>query len=257
LESREGLRKTVQILKKLKINYLRASLWKPRTRPGWSGMGYGFLPLLLEETALNGIIPATEVGSSGQAQETADYLKEQENAPEVILWLGSRNQNHDEQQAIARILKDCPTVTLMVKNQMWEDENHWLGIVEHVLSTGFPEERLWLCHRGFAPAREGNPALFRNVPNFEMAMWIKEQTNLKVILDPSHIGGCREKVFWILRESFDYDFDGYMIETHDDPEKALTDKSQQLTPNEIEEAVNLIRESEKGEVSRVRKRRQI
>ena len=64
-----------------------------------------------------------------------------------------------------------------------------------------------------------------------MAMQVRLKTGVPMILDPSHIGGTRENVLEVLRLAKNYSFDGNIIEVHNHPEKALTDKEQQLSLN--------------------------
>ena len=242
LESELQLKELVRVIKDLGLTQLRASLWKPRTEPGWEGLGFGHLSLLLEETLPHGITPSTEIGSADHARMVVNTIGCESNPPKIMVWLGSRNQNHNEQRSIGKILSESPNITLMFKNQMWEDERHWLGILEHILSGGFPPERLWICHRGFAPGGAENPQKLRNLPNFEMAMRVKEKTQLPMILDPSHIGGTQKNVIEVCKQSLRYDFDGYMIEMHPTPDVARTDQKQQLTPDQLKEVVGIIRE---------------
>jgi len=241
LESRQQLKQCVEILKPMGVSMIRASLWKPRTQPGWEGLGWMSLPLLLEETLSHGLVPATEIISAEHAMMVVHALENYGNEGRMIVWLGSRNQNHLEQKKISRILSTGPDgITFMFKNQMWDDEKHWLGILEHILSEGFPRERLMICHRGFSPGKAHNPNGYRNLPDFEMAMRIKEKTGLPMILDPSHVGGTRENVIDICRKATAYDFDGYLIEMHCDPENAQTDAKQQLSPNQFQSLMKIL-----------------
>jgi chorismate mutase len=57
--------------------------------------------------------------------------------------------------------------------------------------------------------------------------------NLPIICDPSHICGNRTGLLSIAQKSVDLDFDGLIIESHYDPDSALTDKSQQISPEEL------------------------
>ncbi len=98
LESREQLRGCVTSLKALGIRMVRASLWKPRTQPGWEGLGGMSLPLLLEETLPHGLIPATEIMSAEHALMAIHALEHYGEEAQMIIWLGSRNQNHIEQR---------------------------------------------------------------------------------------------------------------------------------------------------------------
>ncbi len=242
LESRQQLQQSVKTLAPMGVSMIRASLWKPRTQPGWEGLGWMSLPLLLEETLPFGVVPATEILTAEHALMVVHALEQYGQDAKMIVWLGSRNQNHLEQRKISKILATGPEgITFMFKNQMWDCERHWLGICEHILSEGFPRERLMICHRGFSPGKVPNPKGLRNLPDYEMAMKIKEKTGLPMILDPSHIGGTRENVMDICMNSLAYDFDGYLIEAHCDPHKAKTDANQQLTPNLLQDLLQHVR----------------
>lgn len=242
LESRQQLQECVQVLKEMGVTMIRASLWKPRTQPGWEGLGWMSLPLLLEETLPHGLVPATEIISAEHALMVVHALEHFGHDARMIVWLGSRNQNHMEQKKISKILATGPDgITFMFKNQMWDDERHWLGIHEHILSQGFPRERLMICHRGFSPGKAPNLKGFRNLPDFEMAMRMKEKTGLPMLLDPSHVGGSRENVIDICNIASTYDFDGYLVEMHCDPENAKTDAKQQLSPAQFQTLLKTIR----------------
>ena len=224
---------------------MRASLWKPRTQPGWEGLGHMSLPLLLEETLPHGIVPATEILNAEHALTVVHAMEHYGSDARMIVWLGSRNQNHIEQKKISRILATGPDgITFMFKNQMWDDEKHWHGIYEHILSEGYPRERLMICHRGFCPGKSTNPKGLRNLPDFDMAMRIKQKTGLPMLLDPSHIGGSRENVIDICNSAAAYDFDGCIVEMHCDPANAKTDAKQQLAPEQFQNLLTTLRRSE-------------
>ncbi|MFT4553506.1 MAG: 3-deoxy-D-arabino-heptulosonate 7-phosphate (DAHP) synthase [Chlamydiales bacterium] len=236
LETREQLKENVKELKERGVRVVRASLWKPRTRPGWEGMGDDGISVLLEETIPLGLIPATEVMTGRHALMIDKRVQAYGKEARAVVWIGARNQNHFEQKEIARVLSTgSGQVYLMVKNQVWYDKKHWLGIFEHIVETGFPLDRLIMCHRGFSPGMQDNPCGYRNLPDMDMAMEVRCQTCVPMILDPSHIGGSRENVFEVMQQSREYVFDGYMVEVHCRPDKAWTDKEQQITPDQLEE----------------------
>lgn len=245
LENRQSLKAVVQVLHSLGIRMVRASLWKPRTAPGWDGMGLWGLYTLLEETLPLGIIPATEILSAAQVQAIVDVMKNFGEHGKIILWLGSRNQNHFELRAIAKILADAgPQFFLIYKNQMWEDQKHWQGIGDHILKAGFPKDRLLSCHRGFAPGRADNQEGYRNLPNFDMAMEIKVKMEIPMLIDPSHIGGSQEKCIDIIKQSNAFDFDGALVEVHESPGRALTDSQQQLDFEKLHEFLEIVKNCE-------------
>ena len=151
----------------------------------------------------------------------------------LLLWIGSRNQNHLLQKDIGSVVAGEDRVKLIVKNQPWRDEDHWKGIVEHVISGGANKEQLMLCHRGFAPWDKSASAL-RNIPDLEMARRVKEELALPLLIDPSHIGGAIEIVKRLAQEYGHEDYiDGQIIEVHPDPVNAMTDSRQQLTWEEL------------------------
>ena len=247
-ESAESIEESAQaintIIKNSKIAlnkwWLRASLEKPRTSPGFEGASLKGIPWLVK-IASEEIGIATELMQPQTIEPLLNSLSEHNNSSSLIVWLGSRNQNHRIQTEISRRLMDSSiSPLLMIKNQPWGDESHWLGIVDHVLSTGFPLSRLILYHRGFYPYRVDNPHNLRNIPDFEMAIRVKEKTGLPLILDPSHIAGSQEKVTKVINMAQSFPFDGYMIEVHPNPSQAKSDSQQQLTFAQFGQALKLI-----------------
>lgn len=231
-ESKTQIRASIEEGKKRNIDFLRISLWKPRTKPGFDGLGDEGIPLLLE-AAKEGINPATEVIIPEHASKVIDAVLSTYKNRNVLLWIGARNQNHYIQQEIARAASKDRRVYLMVKNQPWVSREHWEGIIEHVKAGGIDSERLLICHRGFTPNGH-NPHGYRNVPDFEMAMEMKEKTKLPMIFDPSHTGGTVENVFRVSQEAQKFSFDGIIVEVHPNPKLAKTDAKQQLTWKEFD-----------------------
>lgn len=241
LESRDQIKTVVKHLVSKNIKIIRASLWKPRTQPDWDGLGILGLHTLLEETIPYGVIPATEVMNLEQTRIITSTLKKYFNEAPILLWIGSRNQNHFEMKEIAKyIAENSSNIVLMVKNQMWEEKKHWIGLYSHITSTKLPKTRFMGCHRGFAPGRIENPQKLRNLPNYHMAIEVREEHKIDMILDPSHIAGRRDKVFDIVRESQKYPFDGYFVEVHENVEQAKTDCGQQLSFNEFDTFLEIL-----------------
>ncbi|MBI5152377.1 hypothetical protein HZA39_02490 [Candidatus Peregrinibacteria bacterium] len=240
-ESQEQIESTADKISALGNIIMRASIFKPRTRPGFEGLGEKGIKLLIK-AAEKGIAVATEVMLPEHVNMILEKIADLPEKPELILWIGSRNQCHISQREIAKIIHEkAPKSTkLMIKNQPWKDEAHWIGIVEHVLSSGLAPERIILCHRGFCPDSNPNPNMFRNLPDYTMAMRIKAATKLPMIIDPSHIGGSIKNVFCIIEEANKFNFDGMMVEVHPDPKNAETDAKQQLNFDEFEDLLAII-----------------
>ncbi len=226
-ESSKQILASVKYAKKRNIDFMRISLWKPRTKPGFDGLGKSGIPFLVEAVKM-GINPATEVLLPEHAEAVMNAALPVLKNGKLLLWIGSRNQNHFIQQEIAKIASRDNRVLLLVKNQPWADEKHWEGIIEHVLAGGISKDKIILCHRGFA--RSGfNPLGLRNVPDYEMSMRIKMKTGLPMVFDPSHAGGSVPNVLKLAKQASKYNFDGMMVEVHPTPTDALTDARQQLT----------------------------
>lgn len=238
-ESREQIAASITEAKKRNIDFLRISLWKPRTKPGFDGLGKSGIPFLVEAVKM-GINPATEVMLPSHAKAVMDAVLPVLKKGKLLLWIGSRNQNHLVQRQIARVASKDERVFLLVKNQPWTDEKHWEGIIEHVLAGGISEDHLILCHRGFGPNGH-NPLGLRNIPDYEMSMRIKSKVNLPMVFDPSHTGGSVLNVLKLANEASKYDFDGVMVEVHPDPTNALTDAKQQITWEQFDKLVKAYR----------------
>ena len=240
-ETREQVIDCAKALKKRGIVMMRASLWKPRTQPGFEGVGIKGIDWLSEVIKL-GTTVATEILLPEQLTQLIRRISKKGDLSKVLLWIGSRNQNHLIQREIAKIIKEKmpTTVKLLIKNQAWGDERHWLGIVDHIVGSGISPKRLILCHRGFSSHGQDNPNNFRNLPDFEMAMRVKEKTGLPMLIDPSHIGGTVRNVFKVMNMATNFDFDGMMIEVHPKPIEAKSDAKQQLTFKELNSLLKII-----------------
>lgn len=129
----------------------------------------------------------------------------------------------------------------MIKNQPWEDERHWVGITKRIIDgTNFPKDRVLLCHRGFMPNGRENQWSFRNLPNFEMVINIKKETQLPMIFDSSHVGGRVDKVFTATLLALEHGFDGFIIEVHNNPVDAKTDSDQQLNLEQFDRWLSIV-----------------
>lgn len=229
LESRRHMHQTVANAQQRGIEIARLNLWKPRTKPGYEGVGEEGLPWITEASEA-GITPAMEVLLPNHVELLLNAV-----AQSLVVWIGSRNQNHLVLRDIGMAVAGEDRIKLMVKNQPWRDKNHWRGMIEHLLCGGASQEQIWLCHRGFAPWDKSDTPL-RNIPDWKMAEELRTETGLPMIADPSHIGGKREKVKLLMKELLDVPWvDGIIAEVHPDPDHAVTDIGQQMSWSDIDE----------------------
>ena len=90
-------------------------------------------------------------------------------------------------------------------------------------------------HRGFSSYKTLN---YRNKPKWHIAIELKKEfPNLPLILDPSHICGRRDTILDVSQTALDLNYDGFMIETHIDPDNAWSDAKQQITPARLKEII--------------------
>jgi len=208
-----------------KVQVFRAGLWKPRTRPGeFSGIGEKGLPWLARIKQETGLKTAVEVADASHVELAL------ENGVD-ILWLGARTVvNPFSVQAIADALRGVD-IPVMVKNPISPDFKLWLGAIERIHAMGI--HKIIAIHRGFHYFEK---SIYRNAPMWEIPIELKRLVpGLPIIVDPSHICGRRDLLESIAQKALDLEMDGLMIETHFDPDKALTDAAQQITPSSLKE----------------------
>lgn len=213
------------------VQVIRAGIWKPRTRPNsFEGLGEQALPWLVEAGQVCKRRTTTEVANSKHVELA---LK----AGVDILWVGARTTvNPFAVQEIADALRGTK-VPVMIKNPVNPDLSLWLGAFERFEKVGLDD--LTAIHRGFSAYSHPK---YRNIPRWEIPIAFKEERpGTPIIVDPSHITGRRDLLAEVSQKSLDLDFEGLMIETHPDPDRALSDKEQQLTPDALLDLIsNLI-----------------
>jgi chorismate mutase len=206
---------------------LRAGIWKPRTRPGsFEGIGTKGLPWLQQAKKETGLPVAVEVATAKQVEDSLHFGVD-------VLWIGARTTvNPFSVQKLADALRGVD-VPVLIKNPINADLELWTGAVERVAKAGV--KNIGLIHRGFAAY--GNTE-YRNAPMWHLAIEMKRRNpELMMINDPSHICGRRDILMDVAQKAIDLDFDGLMIESHIDPDKAWSDAKQQVTPERLGQMV--------------------
>jgi chorismate mutase len=220
-ETEEQVWETVtQIKKEGYAHVIRAGVWKPRTRPGsFEGMGEAALPWLQAVKKETGLPVAVEVATPEHIELALKYGVD-------ILWVGARTTvNPFNVQEIADALRGVD-VPVLVKNPVNPDLALWIGAFERLQNSGI--KKLAAIHRGFSNMQETK---YRNSPMWQIAIELKTQyPQLPLIGDPSHMAGKRAYLFELAQRALDLNYDGLIIESHRDPDKAWSDAAQQLTP---------------------------
>lgn len=225
-ETREQVLETAEGIKAAAVPVFRAGIWKPRTRPGgFEGIGVEGLPWMQEVKERTGLLTATEVATRAHVEAALAHDID-------ILWIGARTSaNPFAMQEIADAIKDSgKEVSVLVKNPVNPDLELWIGALQRIYNAGV--RRLGAIHRGFSAYGKH---LYRNMPIWRIALELARRVpGMTIICDPSHIGGKRELIAPLAQQAMDMGFDGLIIESHCDPDCALSDKSQQITPEVLD-----------------------
>jgi len=234
-ESEEQVLSTARQLAGIGIRVFRAGIWKPRTRPNaFEGVGTKGLPWLKKVKEETGMLTAIEVANVKHVYEALKYGVD-------ILWIGARTTaNPFAVQEIADTLQGMD-IPVLVKNPVNPDIDLWIGALERINQAGI--KRLAAVHRGFSTFEKSG---FRNNPQWQIPIEMKRRIpELPIITDPSHICGNRQGLFEVSQEAMDLNFEGLIIESHIDPDCALSDPQQQVTPEDLKKLLDrlVIRDS--------------
>ena len=230
-ESEEQVLTTARALAHNGVKIFRAGIWKPRTKPGsFEGIGMRGLLWLHEVKRDTGMYTATEVANREHVVAALD-------AGVDVLWIGARTSaNPFAMQEIADALKGHEEATVLVKNPINPDLELWIGALQRIYNAGV--RRLGAIHRGFSTYGKH---LYRNEPQWHIPIELHRRIeDLTILCDPSHMGGKRELIAPISQQALDMGFDGLVIESHCDPDSALSDKNQQITPDALSVILSML-----------------
>jgi chorismate mutase len=229
-ESEEQVMTAARSIAGKDIKIFRAGIWKPRTKPGgFEGVGVIGLKWLKRVKEETGMYVATEVA-------TRDHVFEALKAGIDVLWIGARTTvNPFAVQEIADALRGVD-VPVLIKNPVNPDLELWIGAIERIYGAGI--QRIGVIHRGFSSY---DKKIYRNLPLWHIPIELRRRLPcLPIFCDPSHIGGKRELIAPLSQQAMDLSFDGLMIESHDNPDAALSDSEQQITPEALDYVLNLL-----------------
>lgn len=229
-ETEEQVMTTARQLANYGCHMFRAGIWKPRTKPGgFEGNGEKALPWMQQVKTETGMLTATEVATPEHVELALKYGID-------VLWVGARTTaNPFAMQALADALKGTD-VPVLVKNPTNPDLELWIGALERLNLAGI--KRLGAIHRGFSSY---DNKIYRNLPTWQIPIELHRRIpDLPIINDPSHIGGRRELIAPLCQQAMDLGFDGLIVESHCDPDKAWSDAKQQVTPDVLDYILSLL-----------------
>jgi 3-deoxy-7-phosphoheptulonate synthase len=216
VESEEQATIATRAAKVAGATILRGDVYKPRTSPySFQGMGERGLEILAEcrrDTGLPIIVEVVDVSQVEHVADVADCIR-----------IGTRNaQNFELLKEVGQTHKP-----VMLKRGLAMTIEEWLQAAEYIAQRGNSE--IILCERGI---RTFEPSTRNTLDLAGMAV-AQAESHLPVIVDPSHAVGVRHLVAPMARAAVAAGADAVMIDVHPDPERALCDGPQALTPAEM------------------------
>lgn len=223
----ESEEQVIEIAKRVKAsgaNFLRGGAFKPRTSPyAFQGLKYEGLEMLKKAREVTGLKIVTELMST-------DDLEVFEKDVDVIQ-IGARNmQNFDLLKKVGKLNKP-----ILLKRGIAATIEEWLMSAEYIMSEG--NQNVILCERGIRTYETTT----RNTLDISAIPMIKKLSHLPIIVDPSHAAGLRWMVEPLSKAAVAIGADGLIIEVHNNPEKALCDGKQSITPDMYDEIVNTLK----------------
>ena len=234
-ETEEQVMSTAKQLADKGCHIFRAGVWKPRTKPGgFEGHGEPALKWMKQVKEETGMLVGTEVATPEHVALAMNYGMD-------ILWIGARTSaNPFAMQQLADSMHGLD-IPVLVKNPVNPDLELWIGALERINQAGI--KKLGVIHRGFSSYEK---SMYRNAPMWQIPIELRRRIpELPIICDPSHMGGKRELIAPLSQQALDLGFDGLMIESHCDPDKAWSDAKQQLTPEVCDYVISLLVTREK------------
>lgn len=215
-------------LKKLGIKFFRAGVYKGRTNPySFQGLKDEGIEILIKIKKELNISIVTELLTINQVKKYAKYID--------IIQVGSRNMYNYE------LLKELGKTNkpILLKRGFTATYKEWLLASEYILKEG--NYNVILCERGI---RGFNSDETRNVLDIQAIPYIKKNSKLPIIIDPSHASGKDYMIESMSKASLIAGADGLMIEVHTNPSQSLCDSEQTIN---IETLKNILKFKERIE----------
>jgi 3-deoxy-7-phosphoheptulonate synthase len=213
VESEEQIVSIAKTLKGLGATGLRGGAFKPRTSPySFQGHKEDGLKMLAMAREATGLAIVTEVMAPEHVPMVAEYAD--------VLQIGARNmQNYQLLQAVGDSGKPA-----LLKRGMSATIDEFLLAAEYILDRGNPH--VMLCERGIRTYEEHT----RFTLPLATVPYLHDKSHLPVVVDPSHGTGKSKLVVPMAKASVAAGADGLIVEVHADPEHAMSDGAQTITP---------------------------
>ncbi|MFL6416552.1 MAG: 3-deoxy-7-phosphoheptulonate synthase [Bryobacteraceae bacterium] len=218
VESRSQILESARAVKAAGGQLLRGGAYKPRTSPyafqGLGEEGLRYLGEVREETGLGIVTEAIDVETFDLVEHYADCVQ-----------IGARNmQNFSLLRRAGRARKP-----ILLKRGMSSTLEEFLMAAEYILAEGNYD--VILCERGVRTFADHT----RNTLDLSLVPAVQGASHLPIIVDPSHGTGKRDKVLPMSLAAVAVGASGLIVEVHPDPDKALSDGYQSLSPGQFAE----------------------
>ena len=225
VESNEQITAVAQAVKDAGATVLRGGAFKPRTSPySFQGLAYEGLDMLCHAREQTGLPIVTELMSPYDIDTFVEKVD--------CIQVGARNmQNFDLLKQLGKIRKP-----ILLKRGLSATIEEWLMSAEYIMANGNPN--VIFCERGIRTFETET----RNTLDLSVIPIIKEKTHLPIIIDPSHATGDWKLVESASLAAIAAGADGLIIEVHDNPECALSDGAQCLTPKKFKQLIDKARQ---------------
>jgi 3-deoxy-7-phosphoheptulonate synthase len=223
VESKEQIIGIAQSIRASGAGMLRGGAFKPRTSPyDFQGLKAEGIELLLEAKKLTGMPIVTEIMNANHLPLFEDV---------DIIQVGARNmQNFELLKELGKTKKP-----ILLKRGLANTLKELLMSAEYIMSEG--NEKVLLCERGIRTFE----TYTRNTLDLSAIPMLKDLSHLPVVIDPSHATGLAKLVKPMALAAVAAGADAVMIEVHNDPQHALSDGAQSVTPQEFDDIAKQVR----------------
>ncbi|HUQ92988.1 MAG TPA: 3-deoxy-7-phosphoheptulonate synthase [Bryobacteraceae bacterium] len=218
IESRDQIEQSAEVVAQAGAQGLRGGAFKPRSSPySFQGMGEEGLRLMREAADRHGLFVISEVMDQTQIPLMSQYVD--------IFQVGARNMQN------FNLLKELghSRTPVLLKRGIAATIEELLLSAEYLLSGG--NYKVILCERGIRTFE----SYTRNTMDISAIPVVKKLSHLPIMADPSHGTGRRDKVIPMARAAVAAGADGFLVEVHPEPDKALSDGAQSLFPQQFAE----------------------
>lgn len=217
VESYDSMLDIAKNLKRLGVHMLRGGVFKPRTSPyDFQGLGFQGLEIMKAVGEAADMPVSTEIMDPRHVEKACDYID--------VVQIGSRNMyNYTLLSEVGKT-----TMPVILKRGMGATIKEWIYAAEYIAKQG--NQNIILCERGIRTFEDAT----RNTLDLNAVAYIKHNTALPVIVDPSHGTGLRELVYPMSLASIACGADGLIIESHSNPDKSISDARQTISIEELE-----------------------